>query len=168
EGNTVAQKLKNTPEVSLLLVDGSEYEIKGRLETVNGLVDPATGTTQFRAEFPNPQAVLRSGGSGIVRLPIETKNAIQVPQNAVFDMQGKQMIYVVNKDNTVKSKIIRTSATAGLNFIVAEGLEPGEVVVVEGASKLKDGMKIVPQQAQQPAVADASKKDTTKTVTQTK
>ena len=168
EGNTVAQKLKNTPEVSLLLVDGSEYEIKGRLETVNGLVDPATGTTQFRAEFPNPQAVLRSGGSGIVRLPIETKNAIQVPQNAVFDMQGKQMIYVVNKDNTVKSKIIKTSATAGLNFIVAEGLEPGEVVVVEGASKLKDGMKIVPQQAQQPAVADASKQDTTKTVTQTK
>lgn len=163
-GSTIQAKLKNTPQVSLLLVDGSEYEEKGRLETVNGLVDPATGTTQFRAEFPNPQAILRSGSSGIVRLPIEHKNTILVPQNAVFDMQGKQMIYVVNKDNTVKSKIITTSGTSGLNFIVAEGLAEGETIVVEGASKLKDGMAIVPQPVQPPA-PETPAKDTTAVAT---
>jgi len=166
KGATLQEKLKSTPEVSLLLVDGSEYEEKGRLETVNGLVNGETGTTEFRAEFPNPQAILRSGSSGVVRLPIEQKNVIMVPQNAVFDMQGKQMIYVVNKDNTVKSKVVITSTTAGLNYIVAEGLEEGEVIVVEGASKLKDGMQIVPQQKEEaPPAQDTTAATPTKTTT---
>jgi membrane fusion protein (multidrug efflux system) len=156
KGATLQEKLKNTPAVSLLLIDGSEYEEKGRLETVNGLVNPSTGTTQFRAEFPNPQSILRSGGTGVVRLPIETKNAIVIPQNAVTDTQGKQMIYVVGKDNKVKSRIITTSTTSGLNFIVSGGLEPGEVIVVEGVSKLKDDTEIVPQQAKKAAAETAS------------
>lgn len=170
EGSTVQAKLKNVPPVSLILVDGSEYEHKGKLETASGLADPATGTTEFRAEFPNPQAVLRSGSSGVVRLPIEKENAILVPQTAVFDMQGKQMIYVVNKDNTVKSKIITVAGTSGLNFIVAEGLAEGDVIVTEGASKLKDGMPIVPQPVQQqvPSTAqDTTAVQQTTTVTQT-
>lgn len=164
-GETLQEKLKNTPDVSLLLVDGSEYDQKGRLETVNGLVDPATGATEFRAEFANPQAILRSGSSGVVRLPIEVKDAILVPQNAVFDMQGKKMIYVVNKDNTVKSKVITTTGTSGLNFIVSEGLAEGEVIVVEGASKLKDGMAIIPQPS---ATATATPVQDTTTVATTK
>jgi len=168
KGSTIQEKLKNTPEVSLILIDGSEYDQKGRLETVNGLVDATTGTTEFRAEFPNPQAILRSGSSGVVRLPIEQKNVMLVPQNAVFDMQGKQMIYVVNKDNTVKSKIITTSGTSGLDFIVTDGLQEGEVVVIEGASKLKDGMAIVPQPAKQEAPGAQAPDSTTVTTTQTK
>lgn len=158
-GATLQEKLKNTPEVTLKLVDGSEYDQKGRLETVNGLVDPTTGTTEFRAEFANPQAILRSGSSGVVRLPIKRENTILVPQKAVFDLQGKQMIYVVNKDNTVKSKVITTDGTAGLDFIVAGGLTEGETIVTEGASKLKDGMAIVPQPAGTPSATPA--KDTT-------
>lgn len=167
KGATIQEKLKNTPQVELLLADGSAYEEKGKIKTVEGLINATTGTTRFRAEFPNPQAILRSGSNGIVRLPIEHKNVILVPQNAVFDMQGKQMIYVVNKDNTVKSKIITTATTSGLNFIVSEGLEEGEVIVVEGASKLKDGMAIVPQEAkkQDAPAQDAAVKDT---VAQTK
>lgn len=170
KGGTLQEKLKNTPPVSLLLVDGSEYDQKGKLEAVSGLADAATGNTQFRADFPNPQAVLRSGSKGIVRIPIQKKAAILVPQNAVFDMQGKQMLYVVNKDNTVKSKIITVATTSGLDYIVSEGLEEGEVIVVEGASKLKDGMAIVPQPAKQdtpaapadtPAVTTTTKTNTT-------
>ncbi|MEL1245187.1 efflux RND transporter periplasmic adaptor subunit [Flavobacterium sp. DGU11] len=156
KGGTLQEKLKNTPEVSLMLVDGSEYEQKGRLQTVNGMANSETGTTQFRADFPNPQAILRSGSKATVRIPIAKKGVIMVPQNAVFDMQGKQMIYVVAKDNTVKSKVITVATTSGLNYIVSEGLEEGEVIVVEGASKLKDGMAIVPQPAakqEAPAVA---------------
>lgn len=171
EGSTVQAKLKNVPPVSLLLVDGSVYEHKGKIETVSGLANPATGTTEFRAEFPNPQAVLRSGSSGVVRLSVEKENVILVPQNAVFDMQGKQMLYVVNKDNTVKSKIITVSGTSGLNFIVADGLAEGDVIVTEGASKLKDGMPIVPQPVQQQApttAQDTAAVKQTTTVTQTK
>lgn len=161
KGSTIQEKIKNTPEVSLRLVDGSTYEEKGKLTTVSGLANAATGTSQFRAEFKNPEAILRSGGKGTVLLPLTIKDAIEVPQNAVFDMQGKQMIYVVNKDNTVKSKIVQVKTTSGQNFIIESGIEAGEVIVVEGASKLKDGMAIVPQLKKEEAPAPAV--DTTAT-----
>ena len=171
KGSSLQEKLKNTPAVSLILVDGSEYDLEGRLETVNGQVNATTGSTQFRADFKNPEAVLRSGGKGTVRIPIHITDAIEVPQNAVFDMQGKQMIYVVGKDNTVKSKIVQVRTTTGQNFIIESGLEPGDVIVVEGASKLKDGMAIVPQPKAAeaaPAPADTDSTATTKTTTVTK
>lgn len=154
KGSTLEEKIKNTPAVSLRLVDGSTYEEKGRIATVSGLANAATGTSQLRAEFNNPQAILRSGGKGTVLLPITIKNAIEVPQNAVFDMQGKQMLYVVGKDNTVKSKIVQVKTTSGLNFIIESGVEPGEVIVVEGTSKLKDGMAIVPQPVKKEALEE--------------
>ncbi|SFQ75243.1 efflux RND transporter periplasmic adaptor subunit [Flavobacterium akiainvivens] len=174
EGKTLEAKLKNTPAVSLLLVDGSEFDQKGRLDAVQGLVNASTGTTQFRAEFNNPQAVLRSGSNGIVRIPVVHKNVLVVPQNAVFDMQGKQMAYVVGKDNTVKSKIVTIATTSGTNYIITEGLEEGETIVVEGTSKLKDGVAIVPEPVKEeaPAADSAAAKDTvattvTKTTTTT-
>ena len=145
KGSNTVEKLKNVPEVSLLLVDDSEYNVKGKIATINGLVNPQTGTTEFRAEFKNPEGLLRSGSTGIIRLPIEQKDVIVVPQNAVFEVQGKQMIYVVGKDNKVKSTIITTNGVSGMNFIVTDGLSEGDVIVVEGASKLKDDMEIVPQ-----------------------
>jgi len=171
KGETTAAKLKAAPEVSLLLVDGSEYDQKGKIATMNGLVNPTTGTTQFRAEFKNPEGILRSGSSGIVRLPIEQKGVMLVPQNAIFEVQGKQTLYVVEKGNKVKSRIVTTNGTSELNFIVTDGLQEGDVVVIEGASKLKDDMEIVPQDAKKaPAEANAqapAAKDTVKTTTTT-
>ncbi len=168
KGETTAAKLKAAPEVSLLLVDGSEYDQKGKIATMNGLVNPTTGTTQFRAEFKNPEGILRSGSSGIIRLPIEQKDVMLVPQNAIFEVQGKQTLYVVEKGNKVKSRIVTTSGTSELNFIVTDGLQEGEVVVIEGASKLKDDMEIVPQDAKKapaettaPIAKDSAKTNTT-------
>ena len=92
KGANTVEKLKNVPEVSLLLVDDSEYNVKGKIATINGLVNPQTGTTEFRAEFNNPEGLLRSGSTGIIRLPIVQKDVIIVPQNAVFEVQGKQLI----------------------------------------------------------------------------
>ena len=168
KGATLQEKLKNTPEISLLLVDGSEYEQKGKLEAVNGMGNAETGTTQFRADFPNPEAILRSGSKATVRIPIAKKGVILVPQNAVFDMQGKQMVYVVGKDNTVKSKILDIATTSGLNYIVSEGLEEGEVIVTEGTSKLKDGMAIVPQPVAAQEAPAATADTTAVSQTQTK
>ncbi|WP_409416665.1 efflux RND transporter periplasmic adaptor subunit [Flavobacterium sp. PS2] len=163
KGATTAEKLKSAPPVSLLLVDNTEYDQKGKIATMNGLVNAATGNTQFRADFNNPQGILRSGSTGIIRLPIEQKNVILVPQNAVFEVQGKQMIYVVEKGNKVKSTIVVTNGTSDLDFIVTEGLKAGDVVVIEGASKLKDDMEITPQQAK-----DAANKATETTNTTAK
>ncbi|MDX6189173.1 efflux RND transporter periplasmic adaptor subunit [Flavobacterium sp. Fl-318] len=156
KGATTAEKLKAAPLVSLILVDNSEYDQKGRIATMNGLVNAQTGTTQFRAEFANPEGILRSGSTGIIRLPIEEKDVILVPQNAVFEVQGKQTIYVVEKGNKVKSRIIETNGTTALNYIVSSGLKEGEIVVIEGASKLKDDAEITPQQAKDEAVTTAN------------
>ena len=145
-GATTVEKLKNVPPVSLILVDDSEYNQKGKIVTVNGLVNSQTGTTEFRAEFNNPEGLLRSGSTGIVRLPIEQKNVILVPQNAVFEVQGKQFIYVVGAENKVKSTLITTNGVSGMNFIVTKGLSEGDLIVVEGASKLKDDTPIIPQE----------------------
>ena len=145
-GATTVEKLKNVPAVSLILVDDSEYNQKGKIVTVNGLVNSQTGTTEFRAEFNNPEGLLRSGSTGIVRLPIEQKNVILVPQNAVFEVQGKQFIYVVGAENKVKSTLITTNGVSGMNFIVTKGLSEGDLIVVEGASKLKDDTPIIPQE----------------------
>lgn len=166
KGSNTVQKLKNVPEVSLLLVDDSEYNIKGKIVTINGLVNPQTGTTEFRAEFKNPEALLRSGSTGLIRLPIEQKDVIVVPQNAVYEVQGKQLIYVVGQGNKVKSTVITTSGTTGLNFIVTEGLSAGDVIVVEGASKLKEDMEIVPQNKS--AQANTATDSVAKPVTPTK
>lgn len=156
EGQTLHEKLKNTPEVSLVLVDGSEYEMKGKLTAVSGLVDPKTGTTEFRAEFPNPNGVLRSGSSGVVRLPIEKHKAILVPQNAVMDMQGKKLIYVVDKENKVATRVIESNNNTQDEYIVNSGLQPGEVIVTAGATKLQEGQQIVPQQGGADAPQQAS------------
>lgn len=161
KGATIAEKLKTVPAVELVLVDNSIYEHKGKIETITGIINASTGSTDFRAQFPNPQGILRSGSTGTVRLPIERKNVILVPQNAVFEVQGKQTLYVVGKDNKVQSKIIQTNGTSELNFIVTDGLEDGDVVVIEGASKLKDDMQIVPQQAPQEKASET--KDAAKT-----
>jgi membrane fusion protein (multidrug efflux system) len=166
KGATTAEKLKSVPAVSLLLIDGTEYDHKGKLMTMNGLVDPRTGTTEFRAEFVNPEGILRSGSSGIVRLPIEQKDVILVPQNAVFEVQGKYTIYVVGAGNKVKGTIIEVNGTSGLNYIVKSGLNEGDVVVIEGASKLRDDTEIVPQQAGKASTTTG--KDSVQTTVKTK
>jgi membrane fusion protein (multidrug efflux system) len=109
------------------------------------LMNPTTGTTEFRADFKNPQGLLRSGSSGIIRMPILQSNVIILAQKAVFEIQGKQIVYVVGKGNKVKSRIIETNGTSELNYIVTNGLSTDDVVVIEGASKLKDDEEIVPQ-----------------------
>ncbi len=170
KGGTLAEKITNVPSVTLLLADNSEYDQKGKLETVNGQVDPQTGTSQFRAEFPNPEAVLRSGGTGVVRIPVVRKNVMLVPQNAIFETQGNQMLFVVGQDNKVQTKTVKTNGTSGLNFIVTEGLENGESVVIEGTSKLKDGMEIIPQPVKTETAApviDSTKMVVKKTVKKT-
>lgn len=166
KGATTAEKLKTVPPVELILVDNSVYDQKGKIETINGMMNAQTGSTQFRAVFTNPQGLLRNGSTGTIRIPIQQKNVTLVPQNAVFEMQGKQMVFVVGQDNKVQTRIVETNGTSELNFIVTGGLQPGERVVTEGASKLQDGTQIVPQE--KPAQPTALAADSVSTPTLTK
>jgi len=90
DGNgSFAQKLAKLPKVSLLLSDGSPYTEEGRIETVNGLINTATGSANIRARFPNPKGIIRSGSSATVRIPNALKDVILVPQSATFELQDK-------------------------------------------------------------------------------
>ncbi|UMB59753.1 efflux RND transporter periplasmic adaptor subunit [Lutibacter sp. A80] len=144
-GQTMQEKIDKTPEVSLVLVDNSIYEHKGKIETISGLINQRTGSTECRAVFPNPNGVLRSGGSGTIKIPFVEKNIVLIPQIAVFEVQGKYHVFVVGENNKVNSRIVNVKGTSELNYIISSGLNEGELVVVEGVSKLGEGQEISPK-----------------------
>jgi membrane fusion protein (multidrug efflux system) len=142
-GTSFAQKLAKLPKVSLLLSDGSLYPEPGRIETVNGQINTATGTANIRAKFPNPRGIIRSGSSTTVVIPTTIENALLIPQSATFELQDKRFAVVVDKEGKTKSASITVREnTAGNFYVVTAGLKQGDQIVLEGVSTLKDGTKI--------------------------
>jgi len=147
EGATIKEKLKNSPLVELILSDGSKYDEKGKIESISGLVDPNTGSFSMRATFPNPKGLIRSGYSATVQLPNNLENVIIIPQSATYELQGKVLVYVIGKDNKVKSTEIKVEDLPdGLTYAVTSGLKAGDKVVVEGIGLLKDETVVVPKE----------------------
>ena len=145
-GGSLNQKIKSMPEVSLVLSDGSTYDQKGKIETVNGLINTETGTVNFRARFPNPKGVVRSGSSTTVQIPNFVKDAIIIPQSATFELQDKMFAVVVGKDKkTRNANITVLDNSAGNYYVVTSGLKPGDEIVLEGVASLKEGTEIKPQ-----------------------
>jgi len=143
-GHSLAEKIEQMPEVELFLADGSLYECKGKIETINGMVNPRTGSVNYRAKFSNPNRLLRNGNSGTIKFPTQIKSAILLPQKSTFELQGKRFVYVVGKEDKVKSKEVIVSETVGNQIIVQSGVEAGEVIVNDGLIKLREGMQIIP------------------------
>ncbi|CAM3979049.1 membrane fusion protein, multidrug efflux system [Pedobacter westerhofensis] len=142
-GTSFSQKIAKLPKVSLLLADGSLYKEQGRIETVNGLINTATGSANIRARFSNPQGVIRSGSSTTVRLPNAVKDALLIPQSATFELQDKRFAVVVDKEGKTKTVSITVMEnTPGNYYIVESGLKAGDQVALEGVSTLKDGTQI--------------------------
>lgn len=143
-GNTMAEKIEQMPEVELFLADGSLYEHKGKIETINGMVNPRTGSVNYRAKFPNTNRLLRNGNSGRIKFPTQLQNAILLPEKSTFELQGKRFVYVVGEGDKVNSKEVIISETVGNNIIVQSGVKAGEVIVNDGLIKLREGMQIIP------------------------
>jgi membrane fusion protein (multidrug efflux system) len=142
-GATFAQKLAKLPKVSLLLSDGSLYGETGRIETVNGQINTATGTANIRAKFPNPKGIIRSGSSTTVVIPNKLDKVLLIPQSATFELQDKRFAVTVGKDGKTKSvSITIRDNTAGNFYVVTNGLKEGDQIVLEGVSTLKDGTQI--------------------------
>jgi membrane fusion protein (multidrug efflux system) len=145
EGNTLAAKLKKLPPVILILADGSEYPEKGHVESIGGLLNTETGSASFRATFPNPAGLLRSGGSAMVGVPVIIDHAVVIPQRSTYELQGKRFVYLVNRNNQVISNEIKINpVAAGQYFVVTDGLRAGDQVVYENAGSLPDSTSIKP------------------------
>ena len=131
--------------VQLQLADGTIYAHEGKVTKMSGVLDPATGSVQVIALFPNPERVLKSGGSGSIIIPKSNTDAIVIPQSCVSEVQNKKFIYILGSDNKVKYTEIKVDPqNDGNNFIVTEGLKVGDKYVTNGITKLNDGMEIVP------------------------
>lgn len=133
------------PAVQLQLADGTMYAHPGRVAAVSGVIDSSTGSVSIRADFPNPENLLKSGGSGSIVVPHESSNVIVVSQEAVAQVQDRYFVYVVGKDNKVKyTNVTVNPNNDGKNYIIESGLNVGDRIVVKGINSLKDGMQIKP------------------------
>ena len=146
---TLAQAVSALPSVKLRLADGTEYQNEGKVSTVTGNIDNLTGSASVRVLFKNENGMLRSGSTGSVVFPVTKKSVILIPQNATTEIQDVKYAYVVNDSNKVVSKPIQVlSNNDGKNYVVTEGLEPGQKVAVEGVGVIvRDGVVINPVDA---------------------
>lgn len=133
------------PAVKLQLADGTIYGSEGKVVKASGVVDATTGSVSLIAAFPNPQKLIKSGGSGKIVMPYQATGAIIIPQDACVEVQDKYFVYKVGKDNKVKySEITIDTQNDGQNYIVTSGLSKGERIVVYGVNMLQEGMEIKP------------------------
>ncbi len=142
EGKTKAEKIKNMPEVTFLLSNGVTYEEPGRIVTISGVVDQTTGTVNIRALFSNENGLLLSGTSGQVIIPEYLDNVLSIPQKATFSQQDKIIAYKVQGDSVVQ-KVIDVSPTPdGMSYVILDGLQQGDKVVIDDIISLSNGTKI--------------------------
>ena len=140
---SIANTLKNMPDVRLVLNDGSVYDRTGRIESISGVIDTSTGSVQLRAVFPNADGLLHSGGAGSVIVPNIHKDCVVVPQVATFELQNKVYVYKVEDGKATSSMIDVEKINNGREYIVKSGLTPGDVIVAEGVGLLREGTPIV-------------------------
>lgn len=146
---SVEEVIAGMPEVELQLADGTVYPIKGRVATISGVIDNTTGASNVRALFDNTNGMLRSGSTGTVLIPYTSDSTILIPQKATFEIQDRKYVYALNDSNKVSSRFIRVAPeNDGKNYIVTEGLVPGDRIAIEGVGTVvREGMVVTPRDA---------------------
>ena len=136
---------RNDPDVTfqLTLADGSQYPHAGSFLFANRQVDSLTGTIRIAVSFPNPTRLLRPGQFGRVRAATEVRhNALLVPQRAVTELQGTYQVMVLKPDSTVSVQPVVVGTRVDSLWVIERGLQPGQVVVVEGTQSAHAGAKV--------------------------
>ena len=132
--------------LQLILADGSLYPHKGTFSFADREVDVKTGTLRLQGLFPNPGNILRPGQFARVRAITTTrKGALLVPQRAVTELQGSYQVAVIGNDNKVSIRPVKVGERVGTEWIIEEGLKPGEKVVAEGTQRVKAGVTVDPK-----------------------
>lgn len=129
-------------EVSLIMANGEPFKYKGKIETIEAEFDKSTGNIPFRAEFPNPDLLLKHGETGKVQLTIDLKNALVIPQKATFELQDKTYVYVVDEKNMVKARNISIKHRLPNLYVVDSGLQSSDKILLEGIQTIKEDDKV--------------------------
>jgi membrane fusion protein (multidrug efflux system) len=136
----------SSPILDFIQANGATYPYKGRIILVNREVASQTGTIQLAAEFPNASAMLRPGGFGRVRFQTGfNKGALLIPQAAVIEVQSIYQVVVVSPDNKANFRVVKVGNQIGTNWIITEGLQLGEKVIVQGFMKVGEGTPVDPK-----------------------
>jgi membrane fusion protein (multidrug efflux system) len=143
-GNTLEDKIKKLPAVSLVLADNTIYPQKGKIDMIDGQFDKNTGAITVRASFPNDGGLLRSGNTGKVRLGLDHANAIIVPQSATVEMQDKIFVFAVDDSNKVSKQPISVTGKSGTDYLVKEGVKAGDRIIFSALDHLQEGQVIKP------------------------
>ena len=131
--------------MKLVLSDGSEYERPGVIDANSGQIDKSTGSINLRAQFANPDTLLRSGSTGKIIMEQIYPNAILIPQGATTAIQDKRFVFKFQKDSTVVREEIKIEGRTGKQYIVSgETIQPNDKIVVSGLNKLTNGVKVNP------------------------
>jgi len=142
----------DAPPFDLILADGTVYPHRGTLLLTDRQVDVTTGSIRVVCAFPNPNNILRPGQFGRVRAAGETRTgALLVPQRAVTELQGTYQVAVVGGDNKVALLPVKVGERIGTRWIIESGVKPGELVVVEGLQKVREGSLVRVKQGGPPA-----------------
>ena len=140
------QEADKNLRLELILADGSTYSHTGTFYFADRQVNESTGAIRIAGLFPNPWNILRPGGYGKVRAVIRNqKDALLVPQRAVTELQGSYQAAVVDSENKVNIRTITLGESIGSDWIVTQGLNPGDRVVAEGVQKVREGVRVNPK-----------------------
>lgn len=133
---------ENLMKVNLLMANNQLFEYPGVVKTIEADFNNETGNIAFRATFPNPKGLLRHGETGNIEMTIPIKNAIIIPQKATFEILEKKYVFVVDKNNTVHSREISIASEMPDLYVIKDGLNENERILLEGIRKVKDNDKI--------------------------
>lgn len=142
--------------VNLVLADGSLYKYEGRIETMESEFEPGTGSIAFRASFPNPTKILKHGASGKVMLTSSVPKALMIPSRSVFEIQDKNYVFVVDKENKVMMKSFEPDTRVEDFILVKSGLSEDDRIVYEGVQNIREGNRVMPRPiSMEEAMADS-------------
>ncbi|MBL9138185.1 MAG: efflux RND transporter periplasmic adaptor subunit [Verrucomicrobiales bacterium] len=144
EVRRTGRQLSEVP-VSLVLADGSAFPSPGKFVFIDRAVDSKTGTLRVRAEFANPDGLLRPGMFARVRVDVgQRTNSIVVPERSLVELQGKSFVWVVGSDQKASQRPVTVGDAVSGGILVTAGLAPGEQIIVEGWQKVREGVAVRP------------------------
>ncbi len=129
-------------KVDLLMANNKLFEYSGVVETIEADFNNETGNIPFRATFNNPKGLLRHGETGSIMMGVPFPHALLIPQKATYEILDKKYVFVVDDQNTVHAREITIEAEMEDIFVVQDGLQPNDVILLEGLRKVRENDEI--------------------------
>ncbi|MCB0695626.1 MAG: efflux RND transporter periplasmic adaptor subunit [Saprospiraceae bacterium] len=135
-------KTTNAQQVELQMANGQVFPHSGKVSTIEGEFNPETGNIQFRADFPNPEKILRHGETGNILMHLPARNALIIPQKATFEILDEKYVYIVNAENRLEQKRVEIAEELPHLYIIRSGVGPKDRILLEGLRRVKNGQEI--------------------------